>query len=120
MHLPKSDSAGRNLRESRLSDRDVNAAAFRVARAAASGAFALDAEERAKPYPPLGDVMFNRDALFGRKDEPTGDPRAVNVSPNLNAAPAMRPQTDAPKADLRFAEPARAPARAEEPVGSKL
>ena len=64
--------------------------------------------------------MFNRDALFGRKDEPTGDPRAVNVSPALNAAPAMRPQTEPPKADLRFAEPARAPARAEEPVGSKL
>ena len=75
--------------------------------------------------------MFNRDALFGKKDEP---PRPelrgpVNVTPGLNvpgAAP-MRPQSqgqqpvvDSPRPDFRFAEPAKSPARVEEPVGSRL
>lgn len=72
--------------------------------------------------------MFNRDALFGRKDENphnnnnNNEPRSVNVTPSLNASPTMRPQTEAPKTDLRFAEPARAaPApRTEEASGSKL
>ena len=66
--------------------------------------------------------MFNRDALFGRKDEPTNnEPRSVNVTPSLNSPPTMRPQAEPPKTDLRFAEPPRAPAaRTEEPKGSRL
>ena len=66
--------------------------------------------------------MFNRDALFGRKDEPThNDPRSVNVTPSLNSSPTMRPQAEPPKTDLRFAEPPRAPnARTEETKGSRL
>lgn len=70
--------------------------------------------------------MFNRDALFGRKDEnthnePRSEPRAVNVTPGLNPAPALRPQAEPPKTDLRFAEPPRQPApRVEEPKGSRL
>ena len=69
--------------------------------------------------------MFNRDALFGRRDEPTTtnnntEARSVNVTPGLNTMPTMRPQAEPPKTDLRFAEPARAPARAEEPKGSRL
>ena len=66
--------------------------------------------------------MFNRDALFGKKDEnPHNEPRgSAPVAPNLNAAASpMRSPTE-PKTDLRFAEPARAPARAEEPTGSRL
>lgn len=75
--------------------------------------------------------MFNRDALFGKKDEPPR-PEArgpVNVTPGLAAqgAAPMRPQSqaqpqtmDLPRPDLRFAEPPKTPARAEEPVGSRL
>jgi cytoskeletal protein CcmA (bactofilin family) len=69
--------------------------------------------------------MFNRDALFGKKDEtPRSEPRSVNVNvtPSLGGgAPPMRPQPVEPaKPDLRFAETPRAPARVEEPAGSKL
>jgi len=75
--------------------------------------------------------VFNRDALFGKKDEPPR-PEArgpVNVTPGLAAQSAapMRPQSqaqpqnpDSPRPDLRFAEPPKAPARIEEPVGSRL
>jgi cytoskeletal protein CcmA (bactofilin family) len=75
--------------------------------------------------------VFNRDALFGKKDEP---PRPelrgpVNVTPGLGAGGAapMRPQSqsqpqvvDSPRPDLRFAEPPKSPARVEEAVGSRL
>lgn len=67
--------------------------------------------------------MFNRDALFGKKDEnPRTDPRSVNVTPGLGGGvPPMRPQpTEPSKPDLRFAEPAKPQPRVEEPVGSKL
>lgn len=74
--------------------------------------------------------MFNRDALFGKKDDvPRNEPRSsVNVTPGLGGAnPPMRPQPQAEpaKPDLRFAEvskPQQQPpqARAEEPPGSRL
>ena len=69
--------------------------------------------------------MFNRDALFGKKDEaPRNEPRssAVNVTPSLGGgAPVIRPQTVEPaKPEPRFIETPRAPARPEEPSGSKL
>ena len=62
--------------------------------------------------------MFNRDALFGKKDENLhNDPRAVNVTPSLSGA--ARPQIE-PKADVRFAEAPRASTRVDEPTGSRL
>lgn len=62
--------------------------------------------------------MFNRDALFGKKDENLhNDPRAVNVTPSLSGA--ARPQIE-PKADVRIAEAPKAPTRVEEPTGSRL
>lgn len=73
--------------------------------------------------------MFNRDALFGKKDEaPRNEPRSsVNVTPGLGGAPPMRPQPPAEpsKPDLRFAEVVPKPqpqqqVRAEEPAGSRL
>mgnify|MGYP006201203301 CR=1 FL=1 len=74
--------------------------------------------------------MFNRDALFGKKDDaPRNEPRSsVNVTPGLGGAnPPMRPQPAAEpaKPDLRFAEVSKQqqqqqPVRAEEPPGSRL
>src|SRR5215211_5700033 len=75
--------------------------------------------------------MFNRDALFGKKeDTPRNEPRSsVNVTPGLGGGnPPMRPQPPAEpsKPDLRFAEGPKAqqqaqqPTRAEEPTGSRL
>ena len=71
--------------------------------------------------------MFNRDALFGKKDElQRSEPRApVNVTPGLGGSTPPRAQAPAETArpDLRFAEVAKpqpAPARTEEPTGSKL
>jgi cytoskeletal protein CcmA (bactofilin family) len=71
--------------------------------------------------------MFNRDALFGKKeDAPRNEPRsAVNVTPGLGGGnPPMRPQppSEPSKPDLRFAEVPKAQqqARADEPAGSRL
>jgi len=71
--------------------------------------------------------MFNRDALFGKKDDaPRNEPRSsVNVTPGLGGAnPPMRPQQPVePKQDLRFSEvskPQPQPPRVEEPAGSRL
>lgn len=79
--------------------------------------------------------MFNRDGLFGKKDEaPRNDLRPVNVTPGLGGGTPMRPQPSAqpqaqpqsqgynemPKPDLRFAEPPKAPVRIDEPAGSRL
>ncbi len=75
--------------------------------------------------------MFNRDGLFGKKDEtPRIDPRPVNVTPGLGGgAPPLRAQPqgqpqgqalESPRPDLRFAEPVKAPVRVEEPAGSRL
>lgn len=71
--------------------------------------------------------MFNRDALFGKKDEAARNetrPVNVNVTPSLGSGtPVVRQAPAEPvKADLRFSDtPApRAPARAEESSGSKL
>jgi cytoskeletal protein CcmA (bactofilin family) len=83
-----------------------------------------------KPYGRKEIDVFNRDGLFGKKDEnPRSDLRPVNVTPGLSgAAPAARPQVqpqsplDTPKPDLRFAETpkASAAARLEEAAGSRL
>ena len=76
--------------------------------------------------------VFNRDGLFGKKDDNPREPlRTVNVTPGLSGGPApVRPQpqpqgqspADTPKPDLRFAEMPKAPiaARADEPAGSRL
>jgi cytoskeletal protein CcmA (bactofilin family) len=71
--------------------------------------------------------MFNRDALFGKKDElQRSEPRSpVNVTPGLGGSTPPRPQAPAetPKPDLRFAEVAKpqpTAGRTEEPTGSKL
>jgi cytoskeletal protein CcmA (bactofilin family) len=74
--------------------------------------------------------MFNRDGLFGKKDEtgraePRSDLRGtVNVTPGLGNPLPQRPQQpiESPRPDLRFAEPAAAKpaAKAEESAGSKL
>ncbi len=72
--------------------------------------------------------MFNRDALFGKKDDlQRNEPRApVNVTPGLGAPSTARPQLPAEtsKPDLRLSDlpktPPAAP-RSEEPAtGSKL
>jgi len=73
--------------------------------------------------------MFNRDALFGKKDDaPRNEPRSsVNVTPGLGGAnPPMRPQptVEPAKPDLRFAEVSKQQPQqvraAEEPPGSRL
>jgi cytoskeletal protein CcmA (bactofilin family) len=72
--------------------------------------------------------MFNRDALFGKKDDvQRNEPRPpVNVTPGLggNTTPRREPPSEPPKPDLRFAELPKTQQpqpRAEEPTsGSKL
>lgn len=73
--------------------------------------------------------MFNRDALFGKKDEAArNEPRSsVNVTPGLGGSnPPIRsqPVPEQPsRPDLRFAEVAKPPqpqSRAEESAGSRL
>jgi cytoskeletal protein CcmA (bactofilin family) len=74
--------------------------------------------------------MFNRDALFGKKDEgPRNEPRSsVNVTPGLGGSnPPLRaqPAPEPSRPDLRFAEVPQRPQqqpqpRAEEPAGSRL
>jgi cytoskeletal protein CcmA (bactofilin family) len=71
--------------------------------------------------------MFNRDALFGKKDDlQRNEPRApVNVTPGLGGTAPTRTQAapEPAKPDLRFAEVAKTlspQARADEPTGSRL
>src|SRR5689334_12325636 len=77
--------------------------------------------------------MFNRDALFGKKDDvPRSEPRpTVNVTPGLGGGTSTTPPRreappEPPKPDLRFAELPKAPQpqpRSEETTtttGSKL
>ena len=74
--------------------------------------------------------MFNRDALFGKKeDAPRNEPRSsVNVTPGLGGGnPPMRPQppSEPSKPDLRFAEVPKPQQqqqqpRVDEPAGSRL
>ena len=74
--------------------------------------------------------MFNRDALFGKKDEPQrNEPRTtVNVTPGLGVNPGTRSQPPAEQGrpDLRLPETAKPQTqqpqqpRAEEPTGSRL
>lgn len=67
--------------------------------------------------------MFNRDGIFGKKDENaprTNDPRPVNVTPGLSGgAPARTQATEAPKPDARYPEAAKAAPR-DETTGSRL
>jgi cytoskeletal protein CcmA (bactofilin family) len=72
--------------------------------------------------------VFNRDGLFGKKDEvPRNDLRPVNVTPGLGGSgspirpqPQVQPIPEAAKPDVRFAEAPRAPTRIDEPAGSRL
>ena len=71
--------------------------------------------------------MFNRDALFGKKDEPQrNEPRTtVNVTPGLGANPATRSHgsTESGRPEVRIPEAPKsqpAQARTEEPTGSRL
>ncbi len=78
--------------------------------------------------------MFNRDGLFGKKEEtgraePRNDVRGtVNVTPGLGTNPLpQRPQpappvVETPRPDLRFAEPPapKPTPKPEEPAGSRL
>jgi cytoskeletal protein CcmA (bactofilin family) len=72
--------------------------------------------------------MFNRDGLFGKKDERgRSEPRAANVTPpgagstGVRApAPPDAPRAETPRPDLRFAEPPKPQPRAEEPSPSRL
>ncbi|MGZ8264442.1 MAG: bactofilin family protein [Burkholderiales bacterium] len=77
--------------------------------------------------------MFNRDGLFGKKDEnarpePRTDLRtAVNVTPGLGSATPLQrapqqPAVESPRPDLRFAEPApkETASRSDQPTGSRL
>ena len=67
--------------------------------------------------------MFNKDALFGKKDEaPRTDARSVNVTPDLNpGAPARQPApADGFRLEKAHAEQPKGPAASEEPAGSKL
>lgn len=78
--------------------------------------------------------MFNRDGLFGKKDdsgraEPRNELRpGVNVAPALGTSnslqrPAPQPVVESPRPDLRFAETAPKPQttpKPEEPAGSRL
>lgn len=67
--------------------------------------------------------MFNKDALFGKKDEaPRTDTRSVNVTPDLNpGAPVRQPApADGFRLEKVHAEQPKGPAASEEPAGSKL
>src|SRR5688572_11314211 len=72
--------------------------------------------------------MFNRDALFGKKDEPPrNEPRSsVNVTPGLGGSnPPVRtqPSHEQAKPDLRFAEIPKSQqpsGRADDSAGSRL
>ena len=69
--------------------------------------------------------MFNRDGIFGKKDETPArinEPRPVNVTPGLSGAGApARPQgPETPKPEVRHPEPTKAPPREEQTTGSRL
>jgi cytoskeletal protein CcmA (bactofilin family) len=68
--------------------------------------------------------MFNRDGIFGKKDETpqrTTDPRPVNVTPGLSGGAPARPQpVEAAKPESRYPEPAKAQSRDEQTTGSRL
>jgi cytoskeletal protein CcmA (bactofilin family) len=67
--------------------------------------------------------LFNKDALFGKKDEPApADTRAVNVTPDLRGTPARTGSAAQPEVQSTrlYAEPPKAPAAADELAGSKL
>lgn len=73
--------------------------------------------------------MFNRDGLFGKKDDTPQHSRvrgSVNVTPGLNPTGAGAPRQpsahlpETARPDLRYSESTRPAARTEEPTGSRL
>jgi cytoskeletal protein CcmA (bactofilin family) len=69
--------------------------------------------------------MFNRDGIFGKKDEPpprTNDPRPVNVTPGLSSGGTLaRSQpTEPPKPEVRYAEAPKPAVQEEQITGSRL
>ena len=65
--------------------------------------------------------MFNKDALFGKKDEgarPDARGMNVNVTPDLNPGAVLR-QPEAQRPERTYEQP-RGPNQSEEPAGSKL
>src|SRR5256885_8723816 len=81
--------------------------------------------EQRKTSTAIGDAMFNRDGIFGKKDENptrTPDPRPVNVTPGLSGAgtPSRSQPAETPKPEARYTEPTKAPAREEQTTGSRL
>jgi cytoskeletal protein CcmA (bactofilin family) len=69
--------------------------------------------------------MFNRDGIFGKKDENpprANDPRPVNVTPGLSGGgtPARSQPTETPKPEARLTEPPKTPGREEQTTGSRL
>jgi cytoskeletal protein CcmA (bactofilin family) len=68
--------------------------------------------------------MFNRDGIFGKKDEnPRSDGRPVNVTPGLSGGtPPARPQpAEPPKPEARLADQIKSPARDDQATtGSRL
>jgi cytoskeletal protein CcmA (bactofilin family) len=70
--------------------------------------------------------MFNRDGIFGKKDETPArgnEPRPVNVTPGLSGGgPVTRPQGAEPskQPEVRYAEPPKSAPREEQTTGSRL
>lgn len=65
--------------------------------------------------------MFNRDVISGKKaDSSNSDPRSVNVTPGLGAAPSVRPQPGTSNSGNAPSELVKKATNWEEPVGSKL
>lgn len=67
--------------------------------------------------------MFNKDALFGKKDETSPEARAVNVTPDLRGTPPRAPAAPTSAAVPTSPAPAavtKAPSPSDELSGSKL
>ena len=68
--------------------------------------------------------MFNRDGIFGKKDETpprANEPRPVNVTPGLSGGSPARPQPTEPlKPETRFSEPPKPAVKDEQTTGSRL
>src|ERR1700687_4013040 len=81
--------------------------------------------EQRKTSTAIGDAMFNRDGIFGKKDENpprTNDTRPVNVTHGLSGGgtSARSQPVETPKPEARLTEPPKAPARDEQTTGSRL
>jgi cytoskeletal protein CcmA (bactofilin family) len=65
--------------------------------------------------------MFNKDAIFGRKDaNMRKEHRSVNVTPGLTSPAAARSQPDQPLSEQPPSDPPRPAVQPEESKGSKL